>query len=167
MFIKRLFKSILKYKTLSLLSLVISFLGIIILTLYISYERSYGRFIEFVSLWCMLLAITGVLSLVVFISRDRIKEIGIPKVNGAQTTEIILLINKYFIKWITIAFCIATHIAWIALNNWLRDFAYKTEMSWWIFALSGIISLSIAMIPITWQSGKAATHNPVEALRYE
>ncbi len=130
-------------------------------------EKNTARFIEFVSLWCMLLAITGVLGLVVFISRDRVKEIGIRKVNGAQTAEVVFLINKDFIKWIVIAFCIATPIAWIALNNWLQDFAYKTEMSWWIFALSGFISLIIAMVTITWQSWKAATRNPVEALRYE
>ncbi len=130
-------------------------------------EKNTARFIEFVSLWCMLLAITGVLGLVVFISRDRVKEIGIRKVNGAQTAEVVFLINKDFIKWIAIAFCIATPIAWIALNNWLQDFAYKTEMSWWIFALSGFISLIIAMVTITWQSWKAATRNPVEALRYE
>ncbi len=130
-------------------------------------EKNTARFIEFISLWCMLLAITGVLGLVVFISRDRVKEIGIRKVNGAQTAEVVFLINKDFIKWIAIAFCIATPIAWIALNNWLQDFAYKTEMSWWIFALSGFISLIIATITITWQSWKAATSNPVEALRYE
>ena len=130
-------------------------------------EKNTARFIEFVSLWCMLLAITGVLGLVVFISRDRIKEIGIRKVNGAQTAEVVFLINKDFIKWIAIAFCIATPIAWYALNNWLQNFAYKTEMSWWIFALSGFISLIIAIITITWQSWKAASRNPVEALRYE
>ncbi len=130
-------------------------------------EKNTARFIEFVSLWCMLLAITGVLGLVVFISRDRVKEIGIRRVNGAQTAEVVFLINKDFIKWIAIAFCIATPIAWFAINNWLQDFAYKTEMSWWIFALAGIISLLIAMITITWQSWKAATRNPVEALRYE
>ena len=88
-------------------------------------------------------------------------------VNGAHTAEVIFLINKDFIKWIAIAFCIATPIAWTVLSNWLQDFAYKTEMSWWIFALSGVISLCIAMITITWQSWKAATRNPVEALRYE
>ncbi len=130
-------------------------------------EKNTARFIEFVSLWCMLLAITGVLGLVVFISRDRVKEIGIRKVNGAQTAEVVFLINKDFIKWIAIAFIIATPFAWFVLNNWLQDFAYKTEMSWWIFAVSGLISLFIAMVTITWQSWKAATRNPVEALRYE
>ncbi len=130
-------------------------------------EQNTARFIEFVSLWCMLLAITGVFGLVIFISRDRIKEIGIRKVNGAQINQVIYLFNKSFIKWIVTAFVIATPISWYLLHNWLQDFAYKTNMSWWIFGVSGLITIAISASIITWQSWKAATRNPVEVLRNE
>ena len=130
-------------------------------------EEKMGRFIEFVAIWCMLLAVTGLLGLIIFICRDRIKEIGIRKVNGATINEVISMLNADIIKWVAIAFIVSTPIAWIAMNKWLESFAYKTELSWWIFALAGLIALAIALITVSWQSWKAATRNPVEALRYE
>jgi putative ABC transport system permease protein len=77
------------------------------------------------------------------------------------------MINKNFFKWIISAFIIAVPIAWYAMHKWLESYAYKTEMKWWIFALSGIIVLSISLVTVSWQSWRAATRNPVEALRYE
>jgi len=77
------------------------------------------------------------------------------------------MLNRNFAKWVVLAFVIATPLAWFILTKWLENFAYQTSLSWWIFALSGIISLRIAIITVTWQSWKAATRNPVEALRYE
>ena len=130
-------------------------------------EIKMGRFIEFASIWCILLAITGLLGLVIFICRDRIKEIGIRKVNGAKISEVMTMLNRDLIKWVAIAFVIATPIAWFAMHKWLESFAYKTEMSWWIFALAGLLALGIALLTVSWQSWKAATRNPVEALRYE
>jgi putative ABC transport system permease protein len=130
-------------------------------------ERNTARFIEFVALWCILLALTGLTGLVIFISRDRIKEIGIRRVNGAEISEIMMLFNLVFFKWMLIAFVIACPIAYYAMSRWLESFAYKTALSWWIFALSGLLSVAIAIITISWQSWKAATRNPVEALRYE
>ena len=130
-------------------------------------EERMARFIEFVSLWTILLAVTGLLGLIIFISRDRIKEIGIRKVNGARISEVMTMLNKDFIKWVAISFVIATPIAYYAMNKWLENFAYKTTLSWWIFALAGLLALTIAMITVSWQSWRAATRNPVEALRYE
>ena len=130
-------------------------------------EQNTARFIEFVALWCILLALTGLTGLVIFIARDRIKEIGIRRVNGAEISEIIFLINKVFFKWLLIAFVIACPIAYYAMNLWLENFAYKTELSWWIFALAGLLALGIALLTVSWQSWRAATRNPVEALRYE
>ena len=72
-----------------------------------------------------------------------------------------------FIKWVLVAFIIATPIAWYTMHNWLQNFVYKTELSWWIFLIAGIIAFGIALLTVTWQSWKAATRNPVEALRYE
>ena len=84
-----------------------------------------------------------------------------------QSSEVLVLLNKEFVKWVVIAFVIATPVAYYAMNKWLENFAYKTELSWWIFALSGGLALGIALLTVSWQSWRAATRNPVEALRYE
>jgi putative ABC transport system permease protein len=78
-----------------------------------------------------------------------------------------IMLNKDFIKWVVLAFFISTPIAWFALHKWLEKFAYKTGLSWWVFVISGIIALVIAILTVSWQSWRAATRNPVEALRYE
>ncbi|MEA4905245.1 MAG: ABC transporter permease [Petrimonas sp.] len=132
-----------------------------------SKETRIARFIEFVSLWTILLALTGLLGLIVFISRDKVKEIGIRKVNGASIFEVVHLLNKNVLIWLSIAFVIATPFAWYFMNQWLENFAYKTALSWWIFAFAGLAALIVALLTVSWQSWRAATRNPVEALRYE
>ena len=87
--------------------------------------------------------------------------------NGARVDEIMFLLNKNFVIWVAIAFIVAAPVAWYAMHRWLENFAYKTSLSWWIFALSGILALAIVMLTVSWQSWLAATRNPVEALRYE
>jgi len=99
--------------------------------------------------------------------QKRTKEIGIRKVNGAKISEILILLNADFVKWVAIAFLIATPISYFTMQKWLENFAYKTELSWWIFALSGLLALGVALVTVSFQSWKAATRNPVEALRYE
>ncbi len=133
------------------------------------YEREVklARFIEFVALWCVLLALTGLLGLTIFMSRDRIKEIGIRKVNGATAFEIVVMLNRRIVIWVSLAFVIAVPISFYAMNKWLQNFAYRTPLSWWVFALAGIMALVIALLTISWQSWLAARKNPVEALRYE
>jgi putative ABC transport system permease protein len=113
------------------------------------------------------ISIIGISALALFISQQRTKEIGIRKVNGANVSEILTLLNKGFIRWVTMAFVIACPIAYLTMNNWLKNFAYKTNLSWWIFALAGAVALGIALLTVSWQSWRAATRNPVEALRYE
>lgn len=130
-------------------------------------EERIAHFIEFVALWCMLLAVTGLLGLIIFICRDRIKEIGIRKVNGATIIEVVSMLNRDIVQWVIIAFILATPIAWYAMDKWLQNFAYKTTLNWWTFVLAGIIALGIALLTVSWQTFKAATRNPVEALRYE
>jgi putative ABC transport system permease protein len=77
------------------------------------------------------------------------------------------MLNKDFVRWVAIAFVIATPVSWYAMNKWLESFAYRTIMSWWIFALAGLLAMGIALLTVSWQSWKVATRNPVEALRYE
>ncbi len=109
----------------------------------------------------------GILAMSLLASQRRIKEIGIRKVNGAKISEILSMLNKDFVKWVAMAFIIATPIAYYAMHKWLENFAYKTTLSWWIFALAGLLALGIALLTVSWQSWRAATRNPVEALRYE
>ena len=130
-------------------------------------EEMYGTALSFLSLITIAISCLGILGQIIHCSAMRTKEIGIRKVNGAKISEILTLLNKDFIKWVAIAFVIATPIAWYAMNKWLENFAYKTSLSWWIFALAGLLALGIALLTVSYQSWKAAVKNPVEALRYE
>jgi len=138
-----------------------------------SFEKLYKKDVQMAkavslfSLIAIVIAILGILGLSIFLTENRTKEIGIRKVNGAKISEILQLLNKDFIKWVAIAFIIATPIAYYAMNKWLENFAYKTTLSWWIFALAGLLALGIALLIVSWQSWRAATRNPVESLRYE
>jgi len=115
----------------------------------------------------LFLAFMGLYAISHFATERRIKEIGVRKVNGARVAEILLLLNRDFIRWIVISIVLATPVTWYVLHKWLSNFAYKTELSWWVFALSGIGALTVAVFTVSFQSWKAATRNPVEALRYE
>ncbi|MGQ8337418.1 ABC transporter permease [Sunxiuqinia sp. A32] len=119
------------------------------------------------SIISILLTSLGLLAMSFFMTEKRTKEIGIRKVNGAKISEVLTLLNRDFIKWVMIASIIAAPIAWYAMNKWLENFAYKTSLSWWIFALAGVMALGIALLTVSFQSWKAATQNPVESLRYE
>ena len=130
-------------------------------------EDKLAMSISFFSIIAIALTCMGILVQIFLISLNRTKEIGVRKVNGARISEIMGMLNKDFVKWVAIAFVIATPIAYYAMNKWLESFAYKTELSWWIFALAGLLALGIALLTVSWQSWKAATRNPVEALRYE
>jgi putative ABC transport system permease protein len=117
----------------------------------------------------MAVIITGLslFGLVMMASVSRTKEIGIRKINGARISEILVLLNREFFIIVIIAFLIAVPITWYTLHKWLENFAYRTEISWWIIGLAGILTLIIALLTVSWQSWRAATKNPVEALRYE
>jgi putative ABC transport system permease protein len=132
-----------------------------------SKEEKLAQSITFFSLIAIVLTCMGVLGQIFMISLTRTKEIGIRKVNGATISEILTMLNKDFIKWVAIAFVVACPVAYYAMNKWLENFAYKTTLSWWIFALAGVLALAIALLTVSWQSWRAATRNPVEALRYE
>jgi len=130
-------------------------------------NRNYAKLIAACCLISVFLSMIGLFGVSYFTSRKRIKEIGVRKVNGAKVVEILSLLNKDFLKWIGSAFVISTPVAWYFMKEWLNGFAYKTNMSWWIFAIAGFLSLMIALLTVSFQSWKAAIRNPVEVLRYE
>jgi putative ABC transport system permease protein len=130
-------------------------------------DQQAKKLLLLLSIISIVIACVGLYAISLFTIIRKTKEIGIRKVNGAKVTEVMTLLNKDFVKWVAVAFVIATPIAYYAMNKWLENFAYKTELSWWIFALAGLLALGIALLTVSWQSWKAATRNPVEALRYE
>ncbi len=109
----------------------------------------------------------GLLGLVMYTINTRVKEIGIRKILGASVTNIVSILSTDFIKLVCIAFLIAAPLAWWAVYKWLQDYAYKTAMSWWVFVLSGVCMLLIALITLSLQTIKAAIANPVKSLRTE
>ena len=119
------------------------------------------------SLMAVVITCLSLFGLVLTSSSARTKEIGIRKLNGASVSAILYILNKEFIIGGTISFIIAAMILWIALKRWLLSFAFRTELTWWIFVLTGIIAFGIVLLTVSWQSWRAATRNPVEALRYE
>ena len=127
----------------------------------------FSKTIGLLAVIAILIASLGLFGLSLLMSKQRIKEIGVRKINGARVSEILAMLNKDFVKWVAIAFVVATPISYYAMNKWLENFAYKTNLSWWIFALAGVLALGIALLTVSWQSWRAATRNPVEALRYE
>jgi len=115
----------------------------------------------------VIISAMGIFALAAFSMQRRTKEIGIRKVNGARVSEVMAMLNKDFVKWLIIAFVIACPIAWYAMHKWLQNFAYKTILHWWIFLAAGAVAVLVALLTVSWQSWRAATRNPVEALRYE
>jgi putative ABC transport system permease protein len=121
--------------------------------------------------WATFLAIfiscLGLLGLAMFTVEQKRKEIGIRKVVGASVFSILKLFTKDITKWVLLANIIAWPFAYCAMNKWLQNFAYRIDMSWWIFALAGGLALLIALLTVSWQAIRAAIANPVDALRYE
>lgn len=109
----------------------------------------------------------GLFTMSLYQAQKRVKEVGVRRVNGASISNVMFLLNKDFLKWVLLAFVLACPISWYAMDQWLQNFAYRTEFSWWIFALAGMLTLAVAIITVSWQSWRAASKNPVESLRYE
>lgn len=130
-------------------------------------EQNQAKLVSAFSMLAIVLTVMGLFGIVLNTVSRKTKEIGIRKVNGAKVSEIIIMLNKDFLKWVVVAYVIACPIAWYIMNSWLENFAYKTTLSWWIFVLAGVLALVVALLTVSWQSWRAATRNPVEALRYE
>ncbi len=115
----------------------------------------------------IIIACLGLFGLATFAAQQRVKEIGIRKVLGASVNEIVILLSKDFLKLVIVAAVIAFPVAWYTMDKWLQDFAYRIDISWWIFFLAAIIAVCIALFTISFQAIKAAVANPVKSLRTE
>ena len=109
----------------------------------------------------------GLLGLVIYTTTQRTKEIGVRKVLGASVPQIVSLLSKDFMTLVLLAFVIAAPVAWWAMNKWLQDFAYRTNISWWIFGLSGTTMIIVALLTLSIQTIRSAIANPVKSLRTE
>ena len=120
-----------------------------------------------IALLAVFIAALGLLGLTIYAAEQRVKEIGIRKVLGARVTGIVLMLSKDFLKLVLIAAVIAVPLAWFFMHRWLQDFAYRININWWVFMLSALVAMVIAMATICLQVLKAAIANPVKSLRTE
>jgi putative ABC transport system permease protein len=131
------------------------------------YEKNQAKIIGSFSFLATVLAVMGLFGIALISIARKTKEIGIRKVNGASISEVLYLLNKGFVQWVMLSLIIGIPISFYLMSGWQDRFAYKTGLSWWIFALAGISAILVAVLTVSWQSWRAATRNPVEALRYE
>jgi putative ABC transport system permease protein len=122
---------------------------------------------NYIALLTIIIASMGMFGLIALFARMRIKEIGIRKVLGSSTAGIVKLLSKDFLMLVGLSIVIATPIAWYIMHNWLQDFAYRINISWWMFLVGGFIAVFIALITVSFQAIKAAIANPVKSLRSE
>jgi putative ABC transport system permease protein len=134
---------------------------------YYEREQYMAKFSNLFAALAIVISCLGLFGLALFTTEQRTKEIGIRKSMGATASQVMLLLTRDFIKWIALSYIIACIIAWYAMNSWLDNFAYRTDIKIWDFIITGFISLAIALLTVSWQSYRGASKNPVESLRYE
>lgn len=130
-------------------------------------EQKANTLFGIISIMAIIISCLGLIGLSTFMTLRRTKEIGIRKTNGAKSIEIFFLLSKEYIKLVMISFIISCPIALYATNIWLRSFVYRTHVGWWVFVLAWIIVMVITLLTVGFQTYRAASKNPVEALRYE
>ncbi|MCF8308892.1 MAG: ABC transporter permease [Bacteroidales bacterium] len=130
-------------------------------------ERQMQNILLAFTILTIFIASLGLFGLAAFMARQKSKEIAIRKVLGAETANILLQLNSTFGKWILIAVIPAIPVTWYFLDNWLSNFAYRVNLEWWIFLMAALVSALVALITVSYQSYKAATANPVNAIKYE
>lgn len=130
-------------------------------------EKRIGKVYFAFTLIALLLSSIGLFTFALHETKRRTKEIGIRKINGATIGQVFSLLSVSFLKSILLSFLVACPLAWILMNNWLENFAYRTPINWWVYVLAGAIALIMALVAVSWQTLKVAQKNPVESLRYE
>jgi putative ABC transport system permease protein len=130
-------------------------------------DSQVSRIVGALAILAILISCLGLFGLASYSAERRTKEIGIRKVLGASVNGIVSLLSKDFLKLVLIANLIAWPLAWLSLHKWLQDFAYRVNISWWVFVIAGITSILIAQLTVSFQAIKAAIVNPVKSLRSE
>ncbi|AYN69387.1 ABC transporter permease [Euzebyella marina] len=130
-------------------------------------EERTGKIISYFTLLAVAISSIGILAMATFYMQQRKKEIGVRKVNGASTVQMLALLNIDFLKWVFLGFVIGVPISWFVMSRWLENFAYKTSMDWWLFLAVGLFTAFIALLTVSWKSWQAANLNPIESLRME
>jgi putative ABC transport system permease protein len=130
-------------------------------------EITLSQIINSFTMMAILISCLGLFGLAAFSAEQRQKEIGIRKVLGASVSGLVGLLSREFVKLVSISFIIATPVAWWAMNKWLQAFAYKVTITWWMFAIAGVMSILIALFTVSFQAIKAALVNPVKSLKSE
>jgi putative ABC transport system permease protein len=132
-----------------------------------SAEQKTGTVLNIFSILIILVACMGLFGLVTYTAEQRTKEIGIRKVLGASVGQVTQMLSKEFLKLVLIASLIAFPVAWWAMNKWLQTFAYRINISWWVFAAAAFSAILIALVTVSFQAIKAGLANPVESLKSE
>jgi putative ABC transport system permease protein len=130
-------------------------------------EQDLGKIFIAAALVAIFIACLGLFGLAAFAAQQRVKEIGVRKVLGASVTNITAMLSGDFVKLVLVAIIIATPLAWWGMHRWLQDFAYRTDVAWWIFVVAGLAAIFIALSTVSLQAIRAARQNPVKALRSE
>ena len=132
-----------------------------------SSEQVVSKLSNYFAFLAIFISCLGLLGLVIFTAQQRTKEFGIRKVLGASAGSLFNLLSKDFLLLVFIAMLIASPIAWFAMNNWLQNYEYRVHISWWMFAIAGVLAIVIALFTVSVQAIKAAIANPVKSLRTE
>ena len=130
-------------------------------------EQNTGKIFMSFAFFAILIACLGLFGLVTYAAEQRTKEIGIRKVLGASVTNIVAMLSNDFLKLVGISAIIAFPLAWWVMSRWLQDFAYRTDISWWVFAFAGFLAVLITITTVSFRAIKAALMNPVKSLRAE
>ena len=130
-------------------------------------EEKTGQIFTVFALIAIIIACLGLFGLSTYITQQRTKEIGIRKVFGASVQNVLVLVSTEFLSLVLFAFVISIPLTWWGMHGWLQNFAYRIDISWWIFIVAGVSVLLIALLTISFEAIKAALMNPVKSLRTE
>jgi putative ABC transport system permease protein len=130
-------------------------------------DQRFGQMFTLFAFLAILIACFGLVGLSAYNILQRTKEVGIRKVLGASTPNVVFILSKDFLLLVVISFVIAAPVSWLIMNHWLQDFAYRIDINWWVFGIAGLLALIIALATIGFQAIKAAFANPVKSLRSE
>jgi putative ABC transport system permease protein len=130
-------------------------------------DQRFGQMFTLFAFLAILIACFGLVGLSAYNILQRTKEVGIRKVLGASIQNVVFILSKDFLLLVIISFVIAAPVSWLVMHHWLQDFAYRIDISWWVFGVAGLMALAIALSTISYQAIRAALANPVKSLRSE